>query len=101
LYIVAFIWLKKAADNGVIEGLAYIGYMYMHGDGVTQNSTIGVTFTVMAAEGGSDMACCQLGLWFAEGRHGLNVKTTPAKHFLQKGTSGFCLYTHCNKALKV
>eukprot|EP00978_Attheya_sp_CCMP212_P020265 scaffold57770_cov63-Attheya_sp.AAC.5 len=72
-HMLAFNWLEKAADKGGIEGLAYVGYMYVHGLGVTKSSTTGVAFTVMAAEGGSDMACCELES--SAGLGGLSVRS--------------------------
>jgi TPR repeat protein len=93
----AYNWLKKAADRGHIKGLAWVGYVLVHGIGVRKNSTLGVVFSAMAAEGGSDAACCSMGTWFADGRHGLSVDTSQAKRFLQKGTSGACSYLHALK----
>eukprot|EP00978_Attheya_sp_CCMP212_P024021 scaffold74754_cov41-Attheya_sp.AAC.1 len=90
----AYNWLKKAADKGNIKGLAWVGSILVHGHGVGKNSTLGVAFSAMAAEGGSDLACCDLGIWFADGHHGLPVDTSQAKRFLQKGTSGTCSYVH-------
>eukprot|EP00978_Attheya_sp_CCMP212_P042588 scaffold262413_cov61-Attheya_sp.AAC.2 len=59
-------WLKKAADKGHIKGLTWVGHSLVYGHGVGKNSTLGVAFSVMAAEGGSDMAWCYLGIGFAE-----------------------------------
>jgi TPR repeat protein len=96
----AYSWLKKAADKGHIEGLAVAGHFLVNGYGVGKNSTLGVAFSAMAAEGGSDLACCNMGTYFADGLHGLPVDTAQAKRFLQKGTSGACSVMHAHLSTK-
>lgn len=87
----AFKWVKKAADKRDARGLTTAGLLLVRGcDGVEQNTTYGVALTSAAAELGSDLANCNMGIWYLRGKFGLPVDKTQAKYYLAKGLSDSC-----------
>eukprot|EP00978_Attheya_sp_CCMP212_P012537 scaffold31315_cov49-Attheya_sp.AAC.1 len=96
----AYPWFKRAADLGNVKGLAMAGYCLVMGGGVKRNQEHGLSYISMAAEGGSDYACLNLGMWYTTGTHGLPVETQQAIRLIKKGLSGDCKYRHANESFK-
>eukprot|EP00550_Attheya_septentrionalis_P003376 CAMPEP_0198290878 /NCGR_PEP_ID=MMETSP1449-20131203/8585_1 /TAXON_ID=420275 /ORGANISM="Attheya septentrionalis, Strain CCMP2084" /LENGTH=282 /DNA_ID=CAMNT_0043989437 /DNA_START=31 /DNA_END=879 /DNA_ORIENTATION=+ len=98
----AYQWFNKASDVGHVKGMAMAGYCLVMGAGVQKHTAHGISLISMAAEGGSDYACFNLGLWFANGAHGLPSTTTHqmAIRLLRKGFSDECIHHHANETFK-
>jgi hypothetical protein len=79
-----FLWFKRAADAGNARGIACAGECYISGEGVEQNEPYGLHLMTIASERGSEAAAFCLGLWFAEGLHGLPMDVDQAKFWLRK-----------------
>lgn len=94
----AYPWFKLSADLGNIKGLSMAGYCLVMGGGVKRNHEHGLSLISMAAEGGSDYACLNLGLWYATGTHGLPLEIPQAIRLIRKGLSGECRHRHANES---
>src|SRR5205085_11234526 len=60
-------WYRKAADQGYAEAQSYLGYMYVHGEGVPQDYTEGVGWYRKAADQGHARAESALGYAYSTG----------------------------------
>ena len=96
---VAYQWYKKAADMGDVRGLAMAGFRLVKGRGVKQSVSQGLVLMGMALQGGSDMACYNLGVWYGEGLHGLPTDIDQAQKFLKKAVDGSCPVKHASKVI--
>jgi len=57
----AVIWIQRAADQNLALAQDRLGLMYLHGDGVEQNTSLGLEWIRKAAERGAPAAQMQLG----------------------------------------
>ena len=92
----AFKWDKKAADGGSIECMASAAlYLAEKPGGTAMEKALALSFCSMAATSqGSDVACLQLGHWYADGSFGLPRDKAQAKRLLELGLSGNCPVRH-------
>lgn len=88
---VACKWYKMAADTGDVMGMANSACILI---GKDQTRNTGMVLMGMAAQGGSDHACIQLGNWYARRQYGLPLDKALAIRMLEMGTSGNCAVKH-------
>ena len=91
-------WAERAADLGHVKSMAEYGYYLTHGMGGETNSALGLYFTTLAAERGSDAAAWNLGAWFKNGDHGLPCDVTRAKFWLKHIVDEKCTVFYGNFA---
>ena len=66
-YEKAFLWTKKAAENGAADAYVGLGVMYYNGEGVAQNYNEAFKWFQKAADNGIAYACAYLGQMYYEG----------------------------------
>ena len=72
---------KKSHEAGYARGTAALGVRYLLGDGVPKCLARGATLLSQAAERGSQCACGNLGLAYAEGIWGFPMDETMARRY--------------------
>ncbi len=82
----AFECFKWCAENGQIDGTAYLGLCYEKGIGVEQNDYLAVENYLIAAKAGHREACYQLGLCYLEGR-GVDKNRSEAIRLLKESAA--------------
>jgi TPR repeat protein len=99
----AFEWYKRASDKRNTRAMGFFGSTLLDGAeefDVEKNVTSAILLLVMAAEGGSDIACIELGCVLADGIDGLPEDPPKAIYFLTKGLSGKCKWCHASPEFK-
>lgn len=63
-----FHWFTKSAEKADINGMLNVGYLYLYGQGVPQNSPKGIEWLIKAAKKYHVTAMDSLGKFYTEGR---------------------------------
>lgn len=88
----AYKWYEKAFQAGSVLGMTKIGELLVLGIGVEKNTSKGLVYLGMAEGRGSDFAAAKLGMWMADGNHGLPGDKAEGRRLLEKALSGQCWY---------
>jgi len=89
-YAQAFALLKKSADNGNVNGMCSLGYMYEKGLGTKKDGTAAVKFYTLSANQNYAPAQYNLGLMYEYGQGGLKKnKNEAAKWYEKAAKQGF------------
>jgi hypothetical protein len=78
---------QKACDGGVMEGCFYLGYLYDHGYGVTEDDAQASTWFQKACDGGNMEGCFYLGFLYDLG-NGVTKDKAKASALYQKACDG-------------
>ena len=95
-YKLAFAWHRKSHAAGNIRATALVGISYIMGWGIPKYVKKGIMFLTEAAALGSDFACYQLGMFLADGSHGVPVDKEEAIRWLRKSL-GDCPHKHLSE----
>lgn len=96
----AFEWYEKAHRQGSVIAMAEAGAMLVLGNGAEQDESQGLVYLGIAAGKGSDLAAYALGLYFADGDHGLPRDNTKAIELLQFAVRNDCPHSCMNERAK-
>ncbi|CAB9504389.1 Sel1 domain protein repeat-containing protein [Seminavis robusta] len=96
----SFYWYKRAHEAGDVRGTASLGGCYLAGDGVAPCISRGFVHVTTAANKGSDLAACLLGMANVNGWYGMVVDKVEAIQWLEKATDDDCLYIDLKKDAK-
>ena len=77
----AFEWYEKSHEAGNARGTGFLGWCYLHGEGVPMCPVLGATLLSDAAGRGSKIACCMLGVAYAHGILGFPKNEKMARRF--------------------
>jgi TPR repeat protein len=86
----AFFWLQKAAEGGLVDAQYFLASAYQNGDvlGLDVNEKLELFWLQKAAEGGENSAQFLLGCAYEDGDIGLDVDKELALLWLQKAAEG-------------
>lgn len=80
----AFEWYSRSHEAGHAGGTGGLGECYIEGVGVPESKSLGGMFFGIAALGGSQLACYNLGFCLASGSYGFPRDATLARHWYAK-----------------
>ena len=86
-YKEALVWYKKAADNGNSKAMGNIGYLYLHGFGVTKDVEEAEKWYARSAEEGNAISQYNLGVSYQDGK-GVEENKNKAEALFLKAHSG-------------
>lgn len=84
-YSTAFVCYQMAAQKGLLEAKANLGWMYYKGYGTQRNPDMAVKYLKEAADNGNANACYYMGLLSETGVDGTYKNTTTARYYYEKG----------------
>lgn len=84
-YSTAFVCYQMAAQKGLLEAKANLGWMYYKGYGTQRNPDMAVKYLKEAADNGNANACYYMGLLSETGIDGTYKNTTTARYYYEKG----------------
>lgn len=83
-YSTAFAYYKQAALRGHIKSQRNLATLYLLGKGTVQDTQIGLTWLISAAEQGDPLAQYMLALIYKQGLHGITINENKSQYWLKK-----------------
>ena len=78
---------KPAAAQGNAEAQNNLGIMYLNGQGISENSALGIEWLLKAASNGNAMAQFNIAQSYLDGTNGLPQNRTQALNWLKKAAN--------------